>query len=709
MRTTHAGNTYIRPERSLGSPVSTLGLLMLSAASLGMPAALHAQSANQTDAEVLELEAITVDGSWLGDSTEAEVRRYPGARDILSEKDLHQQGNRTLDDALRKVPSVRVEDETGTGVLPNIGIRGLNPLRSERVMMLLDGIPLALAPYTGTGLSLFPASLETIARADIVRGGGAVRFGPNNVSGVIDLISKPIPQELSGTAKQKFIVDERTGNLLSDTYFRWGGFVSPDFGLQAQVNAVTGNGGREHSGTDVLNVMVDGEWLIDDQSSLKGRLQYYDVDADLPGALSPQAYEQDPSQSTRPHDAFDAKTLRASLTYDRQIGSNGEFHWVNFAHKSDRTFDFGQPFDPDTPATDVASSPREFTVYGTEPRYTHLFHTGNASHKLVVGARYVREEVDFAVDRTNLATGSTTAARDWYFKTDAYAAYISDTVSLMNDRLEITPGLRYESVETDFSDRINNTASGNRTTELLPGLAVGFQASDSVFLFANANKSLRVPQVAQVTRGAPVSNELAWNYELGMRYEPTSDISLSAALFRIDFSDQIEFDRSSLQFQNLGETRHQGVELTAAWQPYTVPGLSLKANYTLTDTEQLSGQFTGNEVPYASDHQFNVAAEYELDSWAFGLNGHYRSAAFSDAANTQVETADGSAGPLPSAWVWNLQASKELGISNRNVRLTAAINNLFDEDYYTRGVDVSPIGRVAQPGRSFVVAVQADF
>lgn len=46
--------------------------------------------------------------------------------------------------------------------------------------------------------------------------------------------------------------------------------MSPDFGLQAQVNAVTGNGGREHSRTDVLNVMVDGEWLIDDQSSLKG-------------------------------------------------------------------------------------------------------------------------------------------------------------------------------------------------------------------------------------------------------------------------------------------------------------------------------------------------------------------------------------------------------------------------------------------------------
>lgn len=216
MRNTHAGQEILHQRRCFGAPARTLGLLMLSAASLGKPAALHAQ----TGTGAVELEPITVDGSWLGGSTEAKAKRYPGARDVLTEKDLHAQANRTLDDALRKAPGVRVEDESGTGVLPNIGVRGLNPPRSERVMMLLDGIPLALAPYNGTGLSLFPASLETIARADIVRGGGAVRFGPNTVSGVIDLMSKPIPQEMSGTAKQKFIADERTGDLLSDTYFR---------------------------------------------------------------------------------------------------------------------------------------------------------------------------------------------------------------------------------------------------------------------------------------------------------------------------------------------------------------------------------------------------------------------------------------------------------------------------------------------------------
>lgn len=283
-----------------GRPLGRAQLLAFAAIGVTFALPVQAQEAQKpitSTTSELALDEIVIEGDWLGESSEADAQFYPGARTILSGNDLHLTGNRNLEDALRKVPSVRIEDETGTGVLPNIGIRGLNPLRSERVMMLLDGIPLALAPYTGTGLSLFPATFETIERADIVRGGGAVHYGPNNVSGVIDLISKPISSEFSGTAKQRLIIDERTGNILSDSYLRFGGYVHPDLGLQAQINTVDGQAGRDHSETDVLNIMLDGEWRISDSASLKGRLQYYDVDAELPGALTPTAYEEDPSQS----------------------------------------------------------------------------------------------------------------------------------------------------------------------------------------------------------------------------------------------------------------------------------------------------------------------------------------------------------------------------------------------------------------------------
>ena len=39
------------------------------------------------------------------------------------------------------------EDSGPVGMRLNIGIRGLNPDRSRKVLMLEDGIPIALAPY----------------------------------------------------------------------------------------------------------------------------------------------------------------------------------------------------------------------------------------------------------------------------------------------------------------------------------------------------------------------------------------------------------------------------------------------------------------------------------------------------------------------------------------------------------------------------------
>lgn len=88
-------------------------------------------------------------------------------------------------------------------------------------MVLVDGVPLALAPYTGTGLSLFPVTSETVERIDLVRGSVAVRYGPNNVGGVIELITQPIPRQRSATVKQQLTIAGSTGHTFSDTYARF--------------------------------------------------------------------------------------------------------------------------------------------------------------------------------------------------------------------------------------------------------------------------------------------------------------------------------------------------------------------------------------------------------------------------------------------------------------------------------------------------------
>jgi len=164
---------------------------------------------------------------------------------------------RNVEDALRLVPGVRVQDESGTGILPNIGVRGLDPRRSQRTLVLVDGIPIALAPYGQTGLSLFPLTMQTVESIDVARGGVAVRYGPNNVGGVINFVSKPIPETFSTTLKEALTIASETGNVLTDSYLRVGGFVNDRLGLQFQANTVLGDSFRAHSDTEVENLTAD--------------------------------------------------------------------------------------------------------------------------------------------------------------------------------------------------------------------------------------------------------------------------------------------------------------------------------------------------------------------------------------------------------------------------------------------------------------------
>ncbi|WP_235602851.1 TonB-dependent receptor plug domain-containing protein [Piscirickettsia litoralis] len=195
-----------------------------------------------------------------------EVKTYPGARNLITQQQIEDSGAQQIQDVLRQVPSMRVQDETsGTGVLPNISVRGLNPLRSVDLQVLVDGIPLALAPYSQTGLSLFPVTLDTVQKIDIVRGGAAVQYGPNNVGGVVNIITKPIPNQRATTLKQS-VTAAPTGQFLSNSYLGVGGFITDNFGAQLQLNATRGNGDRQHTNTKVNNILLNTDYWPSEKS-----------------------------------------------------------------------------------------------------------------------------------------------------------------------------------------------------------------------------------------------------------------------------------------------------------------------------------------------------------------------------------------------------------------------------------------------------------
>lgn len=673
---------------------------------LALVAGASGSAVAETPAAAATLPSVTVSTDWLGAPTPAAAAKHPGARTVLTQEVLADSANRTLEDVLRPVSGLTVTDESGTGVLPNVGVRGLSPLRSEQVLLLQDGMPMTLAPYGQTGASLFPLTLPMVETVDVARGGVAVHYGPNNVGGVVNFLTRRIPAKPSVTLKESVSI-ARTGRVLNDTYVRAGGFVGERLGLQVQANVIGGEAERAHSGTSIGNLMVDTEWFPTDRDEVRAGLQRYVGQNELPGALTPQTYERDRTQSTRPLDRFDADTTRGHLSYTRRFDGDTVFNWKNFGHRSTRTFAWGSSTNADTASTQRKTSPREFRVWGTEPSVSFNI-DGAIKQKIMLGARYMREEVDYKVDTTTLSSGAYVVDRNWRFENDAYAYYLSDTFSLLDGRLKVTPGGRFEDVRLAYRNNATGAQTADTTLDWLPGLDVGFQARPDLFLFANTHRSLRPVQFTQIIyANSDLTAERAENHEVGARWAASPNVDVGLTAFQFQFDNKLEFVNSTVGFRNLGKARHQGAELDLKWRPAALRGLELGAAYTQTQTEQQSGASSGKELPYAPREQLALNARYRGNGWTWNLNGQFQSTMFSDSANTEAENATGSVGQMPAYWLWNASVGHAFQWNGTRMKAGLGINNLFDRDYYFRGVDFTT-GRMPQPGRSVLLSLQAD-
>ncbi|WP_392341761.1 TonB-dependent receptor family protein [uncultured Shewanella sp.] len=703
----------------------TLTTIAVAIAASFASSAAFADDKGQTEAKP---EVIVVTGSLLGNSEVADLKTYTGNRSIITSDQIERTAARSIDTALQQVPGIKIKDETGTGVLPNISVRGLDSSRSGYAQLLLDGIPMTLAPYGHTGQSLFPATLFMIDRIDVARGGASIQYGPNNVGGVINLISKSIPTdwETSVNERMTFFGDS---NTLFDTNISTGGAVNEDFSMRFDGNITKGESFREHSETDIKNLMLKTLWNIDGQNSLDATLQYYDAFSELPGALNTAAYEADREQSLRPNDEFNANTKRVSLKYshvldDSKVIDYGEIDLRVFGNKSSRNFqwDFydsskdtdgnlGTSWSDTTQdATHLRNSPRDFTVFGIEPTASLLI-DGDISQHIIAGARYINEDISYQLNHIEKLTQTATRPRDWQMDTNAMAYYVSNKVGFFDDTLSVTPGIRYEDVRMTFTNVGQDYSQDNHVTEWLPGITLGYEFSSNWFAYTNAQRSLRTPQISQLwPKDQTLESELSWNYEAGVRFTPTERSNLSIAAYRIDFENKIEYDGDVSLFVNIGQTRNQGIELEGTYSPMSLPDLVLTGAYNYLDTEQLDGEFAGNELAYVSKHQLSASALYSIKDVDLGLMAFYYSKSFADLANTVEENVSGTSGEVPAYTVVNFNIGTEFfKQDNHGLKVGLSVNNLFDNEYYFRGLDVSPAGRVPASGRSLSLDVGYTF
>ena len=152
----------------------TLPPRTLVAAACGLMLSLNAAAQSSvTNVEAAQLGTIQVSGDWLGSGLQNSVQGFAGARTVVKREAIAETGAASISGVMRFIPGVQVSDNSSSGgsaISLNIGVRGLEGRYSPRTTVLLDGIPLAVAPYGQPQLSFAPASLANIDSIDVVRG-----------------------------------------------------------------------------------------------------------------------------------------------------------------------------------------------------------------------------------------------------------------------------------------------------------------------------------------------------------------------------------------------------------------------------------------------------------------------------------------------------------------------------------------------------------
>jgi Fe(3+) dicitrate transport protein len=179
----------------------------------------------------------------------------------------------------------------------------------------------------------------------------------------------------------------------------------------------------------------------------------------------------------------------------------------------------------------------------------------------------------------------------------------------------------------------------------------------------------------------------SWTYETGVRGRPTDWLTLDTSIFLIDYDNR--FGRDGNNFQNVGRSINMGwdaaVDLdlvglydSRAGTKYadSYGSFSLYGNVELLDAGFVSGPLDGRTPQYAPDYLVRAGCIYRFQQKAkVALMGTFLGDHFADDANTANFD-------VPAYMVWDLTA--EVKVYKDMISVIAGVNNLFDEDYYSR-------------------------
>lgn len=681
---------------------------------------------------------VTVTGI-LPDNLEA----VPGSFNVIDEKALEERRPFSIQEALNSTPGIHIVGENSFGLGVNIGLRGLDPRRTSRTLLLEDGMPLFLAPYADPSAH-YTTPIDRIQRIEVVKGSGQVLYGPQTVGGMINFVTKPVPRD--GFAGN---VTATVGNNDFQGFHANAGFGGEWGGVMVDALQKKGDGIRKNHDFDIRELTVKGQFNLTERQTLIAKVGYYEEDSHISETgLGSVEYAEDKFQApSGNNDKFEYDRKSLQLQHIFQMNDNIKLSTQAYYVDSFRT-SFRQINDPGTlggrsalercpggngvvPATEANAElcggrhrPRSYDYFGFEPRLDIKHSTFGIESDAVIGFRYHEEQSrrrqfrggTAAFQDLSFAQANSLAREDIAIDVVAKSYYAQNTFYLGN--WSLTPGIRVEDVrfKTDVAradGEVQNNPGSNSTnnqTKVLPGFGVAWNGIANTTIFSGVHKGFAPPRPdrdldASGPNSVVLSNtkpEESTNWELGMRSRYFTGVSVESTLFYTDF-DQIVVGDGGGRFINGGKSVQSGIEFAGRvdfGKIYNTPhNFYVQGSYTnlfeAKFKKDTADTIAGNRLPYAPRDIASINVGYQhpvgLDA-RIGVD--YVSKQFVDADNTRTESLDGQEGTIPSYTLLN--ASVNFRPVGSKVSYFLSGYNLADKEYLASRVDGMAVGRSRQ-------------
>ena len=700
----------------------TLSALVLPC---GVVAGLTAQQRDTLPRDTTTLAPVVVTASRLPSVREL-LRGLTGRTATLQGADLDARGVRSLADALEVLPGVTTSDELGAPSQLDVTLRGFEVSPTigvpQGITVYVDGVRANEPDANEVNFDILP--LEDVERVEVVYG-PSVLLGRNSLGAAVNLVTRRGASpgarviEMSGGSYERFELRLQAG----DRHGIWDYYVGARYEDEDGWRQVTQS--RLATLFGKVGVVAGGWNATLSYSGAANRI--YQA-----GSLPEDVVATRPDSNFTPNDNFAPRSHLVTLNAERGIG--GSRLALNL---------FGRSLGTD-----------QFNKNGAGPDARERNHEriGGGAVQLVGSTRVADRNLSWFGgvdgDYAHTVVGLyAVPASGQDSLTDSVRSNEVDVGVFAGASYDVIPSLtatvvgRYDYISLPFNDLLDPAHSGrNVYRRFTPRVGLSWTGLHGQAVYVSVSRGFRPAALVEIacsdaTAACPLPFALgpdpalrsvvAMNYELGWRGSvPGTGVALSADVFRTDVQDDIFFVAPTATtgfFQNIGNTRRQGLEASVRW--VTTGGVQLYVNYGRTDatfqTAALlsTGRAPGNESVGPGDHipmtpadRINAGVSWPLvkDAVRVRVDARYigRQYLRGDEANVTAR--------LPDYTV--ADASLELSLGRYEIRLM--VPNIFDHHYVTFGTFAenpaepgSPIQRFLTPGqpRHFLASLSVDF